>query len=168
MSNGFFLLAGLQIKIDAPIVILAEFRCKDRQQLAKRLTVPGHQFRQQERRNCGISFRDVQTGANSPAFFAADQNVLFKHQFADVLEADGNFVKLPAEFCGELVDELGNGKSFGDVSRQVASSREMPDEQRKNLVGVDERTVAVDRSNTVAIAVGTKAGVVFSGAHALA
>src|SRR6266851_1235190 len=168
MSDGFFLLAGLQIKIDAAIVILAEFPCKHRQQLAKRLTVPGHQFREQERGNCGVPFGDVQTGADSAAFFAADQNVLFKHQLADVLEADGHFVKLPAEFCGELVDELGNRESFGDISWQVASSREMPDEQCKNLMGVDERAVAVDRSNTVAIAVGTKARVVFSGAHGLA
>src|SRR5260370_22237691 len=95
-------------------------------------------------------------GPEPPASSTADQNVLFKHQLADVLEADGHFVKLPAEFCGELVDELGNRKSFGDVSRQVASSREVPDEQRKNLVGVDERAVAVDGADAVAIAIGAQ------------
>ncbi len=43
----------------------------------------------------------------------------------------------------------------------------MPDEQRKNLVRIDECAVAVDRSNTVAVSIGTEAGVVFSGARGL-
>ena len=88
--------------------------------------MPGHQFREEERGNSGVAFWDVEVGANAAAFFAADQNVLFEHQLADVFEADGRFVKCAAELGSKLVDELGNGKSFGDVSRQVASPRQVP------------------------------------------
>src|SRR6266481_9260713 len=167
MSDRFFLLAGLQIEIDATIVILAEFRCKRRQQLAKRLTVPGHQFRKQERRNCGVPLGDVQTGADAAAFFAANQNVLFEHQLANVLESNRRLMELSPELCGELVNQLGNGECLCDVSRQFASSREMPDEQRKNLMGVDERAVAVNGADAVAISIGAQASVVFSGKHGL-
>src|SRR5258708_32081798 len=47
----------------------------------------------------------------------------------------------------------------------MASSCEVPHEQRNDLVGVDERAVAVNRPDAVAIAVGAEAGVVFSGTH---
>jgi len=43
----------------------------------------------------------------------------------------------------------------------------MPDEQRKKLMRVDERPVAVDRSNAVAIAIGAQAGVEVSGKYRL-
>ncbi len=43
----------------------------------------------------------------------------------------------------------------------------MPDEQCKNLMGVDERAVAVDGADAVAVAIGAQAGVVFSGKHGL-
>src|SRR5260370_31280267 len=167
MSDRFFLLAGLQIEIDATIVILAEFRCKRRQQLAKRLTVPGHQFRKQERRNCGGPLGDVQTGADAAAFFAANQNVLFEHQLANVLESNRRLMELSPEFCGELVNQLGNGECSCDVSRQVASSREMPDEQRKDLMRMHERSVAVKGADAGSIAIGAQASVAFSGTHGL-
>src|ERR1700730_2543660 len=44
----------------------------------------------------------------------------------------------------------------------------MPDQQRENLMRIDERTVAVDRADAAAVAIGAKAGIVFSGAHRLA
>src|SRR5260370_17353453 len=157
MSDRFFLLAGLQIEIDATIVILAEFRCKRRQQVGKRLTWPGHQSRKQERRNCGVPFGDVQTGADAAAFFAANQNVLFEHQLANVLESNRRLMELSPEFCGELVNQLGNGECFCDVSRQVASSREMPDEQRKDLMRIHERSVPVNAADAVPIPTGPPA-----------
>src|ERR1700682_4791273 len=44
----------------------------------------------------------------------------------------------------------------------------MPDEQRKNLVRIKSGAGAVDPADAVSIAIGTKAGVVFSGAHGFA
>ena len=44
----------------------------------------------------------------------------------------------------------------------------MPDEQGKDLVRIDEGTVAVDRADAVAIAVRSKPSVVFSGDYCLA
>src|ERR1700674_3709298 len=106
MSDGFFFLPGLQVEIDAAIVILAEFGGKHGEQLAKRFAVPGHQFREEERGNRSVPFGDVEAGADAAALFAAYQNVLFEHQLADVFETDGRFVELPGEFYGELVDEF--------------------------------------------------------------
>ena len=148
-------------------MILAEFGSKHGQQLAKRFAVPGHQLRQEQRRNRSVAFGDVEVGANAAAFFPADQNVLLEHQLTDVFEADGRFVKCAAELGGKFVNEFGNRKSFGNVSRQVASPRQVPDEQCKDLVRIHERTVAVDGADAVSIAIGAQAGVEFSGEHRL-
>ncbi len=70
--------------------------------------MPGHQFRQEERGNRGVALGQVKAGADAPAFFPADQDILLQHQLADVLEADGHFVEFAAKFCGEFVDEFCN------------------------------------------------------------
>src|SRR5205823_12201578 len=82
--------------------------------------------------------------------------------------ADGHFAKLTAKFRRELVDQFRHGKSFCDVSREIAGPGEVPDEQRQNLVGIHERPGAVDRANAVAIAIGAEARVVFPREHSLA
>ncbi len=69
---------------------------------------------------------------------------------------------------GQFVDQLGYRKSLGDIAGQLARARKMPNEQRKNLVGIDESAVAIDGPNTITVAVGGEARVVFSGAHRLA
>src|SRR5207253_7649864 len=91
-----------------------------------------------------------------------------EHELANVFEADGHFVKFASEFCGQLVDELRDGKSFCDIAGQAAGSCEVPHEQRKNLVRIDERAVAVDGTDAVAIPVSAESGVVFSRANGLA
>jgi len=103
-----------------------------------------------------------------PHFFAADQNVLLEHQFANVLEADGCFVEFPAEFAASLSIEFRDGKRSCDIPRQVAGSCRCHTSSAKMLVRIDERTVAVDGPDAVAISVRAEAGVVFSGTHSLA
>ena len=168
MLDGFFFLAGLEVEIDAAVVIFAEFGVQRGEEFAERFAVPGHQFREEQSGDGGVAFGKIEAGADAAAFFAADQDVLLEHELADVFEADGDFVELAAEFGGELVDELGDGESFGDVAGEIAGSGEVPDEQGENLVRIDERAVAIDGADAVAVAVGAEAGVVFSGAHGLA
>jgi len=104
--------------------------------------------------------------ADAPAFLAADQNVRSSINSTDVFEADGRFVEFPARICGELVDKLGNGKSFGDVSRQVASPRQCRTSSAKiwwGLMNVPSRSMAPMRSP---IAIGTQpAGRIFRAEH---
>src|SRR5260370_8585798 len=49
----------------------------------------------------------------------------------------------------------------------MVSSCQVRHEQRKDLVGFEDRAVAVNRPDAVASAVGAEAGVVFSGTHGL-
>ena len=156
------------VEVDAAVVMFAEFFVERGEEFAERFAVPCHEFGQKERGDRGVAFREVQAESDTAAFFAADENILFEHQFADVFEADGNFVQLAVELCCELVDELCNRKRFGDLAWKISHSSEVPDEHGKDLVWIDEGTVAVDRANTIAIAVGGEAGVVFSGDYRLA
>src|SRR5216684_3439064 len=168
MCDSFFFLARLDVEVHAAVMILAELGGKHGEQFAQRFAVPGHQFHKEQRGNGGVAFGEVEAGANPAAFFAANQNVLFEHQLADVFEADGRFMKLAAELGGKFVDKFGDGECLGNVSWKVARSRQMPDEQCKNLVRIDKRAVAVDGADAVAISIGAQAGVELSREHRLA
>src|SRR5260370_38940682 len=129
--------------------------------------MPGHQCREEECGNRGVALGQLKARADAAAFLDDNQNVLLEHQLANVFEPNGHFVEFSSKFCRKLVDKLCYGKCFCDITRQVAGSREVPDEQRKDLVGVDERAVAVDGADTVAVSVSAEARGVLSGAHSL-
>src|SRR5713101_6699479 len=122
----------------------AEFGMQFANQFAEQLAVPSHEFREKQSGNRGVTLRQIEAGADAAALFAADQDVLFEHQLANVFETDGDFVKLAAEFRGELVNQLGYGKSFGNIAGEFSRARQVPNKQGENLVGGDERAIAVD------------------------
>src|SRR5258707_550871 len=90
--------------LNVTVVDFAEFAVKPVQQFSEAFAVPRHQFREKERGNRGVAFRQIQAGADTTAFFAANQYILFEHQLADVLESNGNFMKLAAKLGSEFVD----------------------------------------------------------------
>src|SRR5437879_13638031 len=110
MSDGFFFLPWFQIKVDAPIMIFAKFRVERRDQFPHGFAVPGHQFRKEKRGNRGVALGQVQAGADAAAFFAANQNVLFEHQFEIVLEADVLYMWFRSNFMILYVAEFGYHK----------------------------------------------------------
>ena len=110
----------------------------------------------------------IQAGADAAAFFSTDQDILLQHEFADVLEADGNFVELAAVFGGELIDQLGDRKGLGNVAGKFSSANEVPNHKRENLVRVDEAAVAIDGADAVAIAIRSEARVIFPGQNRFA
>src|SRR6266404_7759264 len=136
MRDSFFFLAGLHIEIDATVMVFAKFGVQRAEQFTERLAVPSHQFGQKQRRYGGVALGKVQAGADSAAFFAPDQNILLQHQLANVFEADRNFVQLAIEFRGKLIDQLGHGKRLGNIAGELTRAREVPDEQREDLVWI--------------------------------
>src|SRR5215831_15494859 len=167
MRDGFFLLPWLQLKVHAAIMVFAKLRVQRRQQFAKRFPMPGHQLRQKESRDRGVALGKIQTRTDAAALFAANQNVLLQHQLANVFEADRHFVELAPEFRRQLVDELRHREGFSDVARKIPRPSQVPDEQRQNLVRIDESAGAVNCADAVAIPVGAKARIVFAGQHGL-
>src|ERR1700732_1338163 len=129
--------------------------------------MPRHQLCEQQSRDGRVALGEIQAGTDGAAFFAANENILLEHQLADVFEADGNFVELAVEFRREFVDQLGDGKSFGDVAGEVAHPGEVPNEKREDLMRVDERAVAIDGADAIAVTVRAKARVIFSGENRL-
>ena len=163
MCDRFLFLGLRDVEIDAAIVVLAEFSVECGEQFAERFAVPGHELGKEERGNSGVPLGEIEARADAAAFFAADQDVLLEHKLANIFKTDGDFVEFAAEFGGEFVDEFGDAERFGDVAGQIARTGKVPDEKREDLVRVDERAVAIDGADAVAIAVGAEAGVVFSG-----
>src|SRR5262249_18315409 len=143
----------------------SEFRVQCSDQFAERFAMPGHELREEQRRNGGIPLRQIKARADTAALFAAKQDVLPEHQFADVFEADRHFVEFTTELFRQLVDELGYREGFRDVAWKIAHPCKMPDQQRKYLMWVDEAAVTIDGADAVTVAVGAEAGVVFSRKH---
>ena len=79
----------------------------------------------------------------------------------------GDFVQLAPELRRQLVDQLGYGKCFGDIAGKFAGTGEVPHQQRENLMRIDERAIAIDRADAIAVAISAEAGIIFSGAHRL-
>src|SRR5215813_12999069 len=131
--------------------MLAKFGMKGAKKFPERFSVPSHEFSEKKRGDSGVALGKIKAEADATALFAAYEDILFEHEFANVFEADGNFVKLAIEFCGEFVDELGDGKGFCDVAREIAHASKVPDEKRKDLVRIDERAVAVDGADAVTV-----------------
>src|SRR5262249_29691409 len=109
-----------------------------------------------------------QTRADPAAFFAADQHVLLQHQFADVFEADRNFMKLPPKLRRQLVDQFRYRKCLCNIARQLSRPREVPDQQSKNLVRIDECARPVNGPDALAVAVRAKPYVVLAVSNRLA
>src|SRR5579871_6282706 len=168
MVDGLFFLSGLEVEIDAAVVILAEFLVKGSEEFAECFAMPRHQFGEEERRDGGVTLGEIHAGADAAALFAADQNILLEHKLADVFEADGDFVELAVVFGGELVDEFCDGESFGDIAFELACADKVPDEQSENLVRIDEGAVTIDGTDAVTVTVGGEADVVFTGQDGLA
>src|SRR2546429_4308121 len=120
---------------------------------SKRFSVPGHQLGEKESRDGGVALGKIKARADAAALLTANQNILFEHQFTDIFEADVHFVQLSTEFGGKFVDELGDRESFGNVARKIPRPGKMPDQQRENLVGIDESAGAVNDADAVAIAI---------------
>ena len=168
MVDGLFFLAGFEIEVNAAVMIFAEFLVKSGEELAESLSMPSHEFGEEQRGDGGIAFGEIHAGADAAAFFATDENILLEHELADVFEADGDFVEVAIVFCGEFVDEFGDGESFGDFAFELTGADEVPDEEREDLMGIDEGAVAIDRADAVAVAVSSKADVVLAGEDGLA
>src|SRR5579871_3907906 len=105
--------------------------------------------------------------ADPARFLAADQDVLLKHQLANVFEPDRNLVHVSSESRSDLIDQLGGGKGFGYVASELAGARKMPQQNRKNLVRRNESPIAIHGADAVPIAIGGKAGGVLTAAQRL-
>src|ERR1700741_994420 len=165
--DGFLFLAWLHVQVHSAVMVFAELLVERANQFAEGFAVPGHEFRQEKGGNGSVAFRQVKAGADATAFFTANQNILLQHQFADVLEADGHLVKLAIESGGKFVDELGDRERFGDVTRQIAFTNQVPDQQGKDVVGIGKGAIAIDCADAVAVTISSQASVVFSGKHRL-
>src|SRR5580704_3788778 len=159
MADGFFLLAVFHVQVHAVVIVFAEFGLQRRYEFAEALSVPGHHFGEEQRIHCRVALGQVQFGSDAPAFFAAKEDVAFQHAVADVFEANGSFPDLAVELRSDLVDHFCGGKSFCHRAFEFARAGEMPQQDRENLVRVDERAVAVHRADAVGIAIQREASV---------
>src|SRR5580704_2922771 len=60
----------------------------------------------------------------------------------------------------DFIEQLGRGKSLGQIAADLPRACEMPEQDGKDLVRVDERPVGMHGSNAIAISIGGKSGIV--------
>ena len=115
---------GLSSRSIAPVMMLAEFRLKLRDEFSQGFPVPRHHFHEQQRHHGGVALGQIKFRADAARLFSAQQNVALQHQFADVLEADRRLEYFAAEFLRDLVEHFRRGKSFRDVAGNPARARQ--------------------------------------------
>src|SRR6185437_9543356 len=99
------------------------------------------------------------------AFFAAQQDVAFEHPVADIFEADRRLPDFAAEELRNLVYHFRGGKRLRHVAAQPARPREMPQQDGKNLVRCDERSIRVHRADAIRIAIERESRAIAPAAH---
>src|SRR5579864_6114794 len=122
-------------------MMFAEFGMQQGNKFTEGLAMPGHDFGKQKGADGGVAFGQIELGADTTGLFASQQNIALEHNLADVLESDGHFMNAPAIARGDFVEQLGGGKSFGQIAGNLAGSGEMPKKDGKDLVRRNERAI---------------------------
>jgi hypothetical protein len=78
-------------------------------------------------------------------------------QLANVLEAHRRLVERHLVIIGQRVDQVGGGHALGHAVLPAARLHQIVEEQRDDVVGLDEGSVAVHDAEAVGIAVGGNA-----------
>ena len=104
-----------------------------------------------------VFFRNVFADGEASAFFAADQDLVLLDEFANIFEANRGFVELDFVFFGKRVDEIGGRYGFADSVLPAARFDQVIEEQRDDVVGLEERAVFVDNAEAIGIAIGRDA-----------
>src|SRR5438874_1544547 len=93
---------------------------------------------------------------------------MFEHPLANVFESDRHFVNATAITRCDFIEQLRRGKSLGEIAADLARAREVPEQDRENLVRGNECAVRMDGPDAIAISIGGKAGMVPAAANGFA
>ena len=127
------------------------------QLVAQRRPTAGDHLAAQQSGKHAIFLRNVFADGETRAFFAADENLVLLDQFANVLEANRRFVEFDLVFFGKRVDEIGGGDRFADSVLPAAGFNQVIEEQRNDVVGLEECAILVDNAEAIGIAIGRNA-----------
>ena len=117
----------------------------------------GDHFRHQEARENAILFRQMIFNAHAGAFLAAEQNLAFIDQRANIFESHGRFENGPSAFPGDRVEQMRGGYAAGDTQLAVATGlQQIIEHQPENVIRRNERAIAIYNAEAIRIAVGGK------------
>ena len=116
----------------------------------------GNHFRDQQARQDAVFLRQMPAYGHSCAFFSANCDFVVAQERPDVLESDRTFVNLHAvQFCDPVQEVRG---CHAACSAQFLSTRlqQIIEREAENVIRVNKRTVAVENSESVGVAIGRK------------
>ncbi len=88
-------------------------------------------------------------------------DLILDNQLADVLEAHRSLVELHLEVLGERVDQIRGGHRLGDTILPAARFDQIVEEQRDDIVWLNEGAALVNDAKAVGVAVRGDADVGF-------
>ena len=103
------------------------------------------------------------------ALFPADRDLVLLDQLADVLESHRRLMQLHLVMVGESVDQVGRGDGFRYAVFPAARFDQVIEEQRDDVVRLDECSIGIHDPKAVGVAVSrnadARAGLLHFGAH---
>ncbi len=90
----------------------------------------------------------------SGGLFASEDDLVLVDELADVFEPDRSLDDAATVFRSDAIDEVRRRDRPGDVSIPRPRLDQVIDEKCEDIVGGDERSVAIDDAEPVAVTVG--------------
>ena len=151
--------------VDAPVLVLAKLLLQRSDNLSQRLTLVRHYVGEQQGIQQPIALRQVAADADAARLLAADQDLLFQHQVAHILEADPVFMQRAPVLRRDAVDHLGGVECAGHIARPALARQQPIQQHREDLVCVHHVALLIHRADAVRVAIGNKPGVALLGNH---
>src|SRR6202035_5082013 len=109
----------------------------------------------------------MQLSANPAALLTSQENVAFEHTVANVLEPNRRFPDFAPQPLCNLVDHFCGGKRFRHIPAHLARTRQMPQQNRKDLMRCDKRSIAIHCADAIAVSVERESRIVVAATQSL-
>ena len=124
---------------------------------AQALAACGHHFGHQQAGDDAVFLGHMAADGEASRLLAADCDLVLVDELANVLEADRSLVERHLVEVGESVNQVGGGHTLGHAVAPAARLNQVVEQQRDDVVGLDEGAVSIHNAEAVGVAIGGNA-----------
>ena len=147
------------VQVDAAVLMLAVLGLEVGDKLAQGFAFLRHDVGKKQGIEKTVALGQVALEADTSGFFAAHDDFALQHVVADELEADAVLDQLAAVFFADAIQHFCRIECARHGARPALAFEYPAEQNRKNLVWIDEVAVLVGRADAIGVPVGAEAGV---------
>src|SRR5437868_209606 len=141
------------------IVMFAVLGLQSGDELGQGALLFGHHVGEQQAIQYAVALRKMASDTDAARLLAANQDVTFEHEVADVLEADAALIELAVMLGGDTIKHLGGVEGADDLTGPFLALQNPAQKNRVNLMGVHKAAIFGDGTDAISVAVSDEAAV---------